>query len=206
MGVPRGGGLSLGWAREVWGGESLAYDSLTAEASAIPAGAAGLLFLPYLQGERAPHLDPQARGAWIGLTAAHHRGHLVRAVLEGVAYSLKDCFALLSEQGVPLTQLRVTGGGARSALWRQICADVLEQPVATLAADEGPAFGAALIAGTAVGLYPSLTEACQRTVHIGEEVTPDMRRAEIYQGQYALYRTAYPAMRDLMHGLGRSSR
>jgi xylulokinase len=203
MGVTQAAGLSLRWLRDVLGGEPLTYDALTAEASEVPAGAGGVLFLPYLQGERAPHLDPEARGAWIGLTAAHRRGHLVRAVLEGVVFSLKDCFTLLAEQGAQLHQLRVTGGGARSALWRQICADVLDRPVATLAADEGPAFGAALIAGTAVKLYSSLAEACQRTVRLGSEVTPVARQVAIYQEQYDLYRAAYPALRTLMHELGR---
>ncbi|HEV2459167.1 MAG TPA: xylulokinase [Ktedonobacterales bacterium] len=205
MGVTQAAGLSLRWARDTFGGaESGDYDTLTAEAARVPPGAEGLLFLPYLQGERAPHLDPLARGAWIGLTAAHRRGHLVRAVLEGVAFSLKDCFALLSEQGLPLTEIRVTGGGARSPLWRQICADILERPVVTLAADEGPAFGAALMAGTAVGLYPSLPAACARTVQLGGAVTPDSSLAPAYRAHYALYCAAYPALREIMHGLSRT--
>jgi xylulokinase len=203
MGVTQAAGLALRWARDTLAaGHSADYETLMAEAATAPPGAAGLLFLPYLQGERTPHLDPLARGAWIGLTAAHQRPHLVRAVLEGVTFSLKDCFALLAEQDVPIAQLRITGGGAHSQLWRQICADVLERPVITLAADEGPAFGAALIAGTAVGLYPSLEVACARTVRLGAEVAPDPAAAAAYQRQYALYRAAYPALRDLMHALG----
>jgi xylulokinase len=202
MGVTQAAGLSLRWARDILAGEQAAtYEALTGEAAQVAPGAEGVLFLPYLQGERTPHLDPHARGAWIGLTAAHQRRHLVRAVLEGVAFSLKDCFALLAEQGLPLAQLRVTGGGARSALWRQICADALERPVTTLAADEGPAFGAALIAGTAVGLYPSLEAACERTVRLAEEVAPDSATAPAYRAQYELYRAAYPALGDIMHGL-----
>jgi xylulokinase len=167
----------------------------------VAPGADGVLFLPYLQGERTPHLDPQARGAWLGLTAAHHRGHLLRAVLEGVAFSLRDGFALLAEQGMPLTHLRITGGGARSALWRQMCADVLGRPITSLATDEGPAFGAALIAGVAAGLYPSLAVACARTVRLGETVEPDLATGEVYARQYERYRSAYPALRDLMHAL-----
>jgi xylulokinase len=202
MGVTQAAGLSLRWARDVLsGGSAMDYEALTAEAAQAPPGSEGLLFLPYLQGERAPHLDPRARGGWIGLTAAHQRRHLIRAVLEGVAFSLKDAFTLLEEQGLPLTELRVTGGGGQSALWRQICADVLERPIATLATDEGPAFGAALIAGTAVGLYPSLAEACIRTVRLGDVVTPDPATVDAYRAQYALYRAAYPALRELMHGL-----
>jgi xylulokinase len=202
MGVTQAAGLSLRWARDVLAGPQADYDALTAEAAAIAPGAGGILFLPYLQGERTPHLDPLARGAWVGLAAAHRRGHLVRAVLEGVAFSLKDCLDLLAEQGLPLERLRVTGGGGRSALWRRICADVLERPVVTLAADEGPAFGAALIAGVAVGLYPSLPDACGAIVRPRDEVTPDPATAAAYREQYALYRAAYPALRDVMHGLG----
>lgn len=201
MGVTQAAGLSLRWARDMLAADGAGYDTLTAEAASIPPGAEGLLFLPYLQGERAPHLDPQARGGWIGLTAAHTRGHLIRAVLEGVAFSLKDCFDLLAAQGLPIHQIRITGGGARSPHWRQIFADILERPITSIAADEGPAFGAALIAGTAVGLYLSLAQACAQTVRLGDETQPDPRRAAVYRAQYAFYRAAYPALRDLMHAL-----
>jgi xylulokinase len=202
MGVTQAAGLSLRWARDVLSAPSDAgYEELTAEAEDVPPGAEGLLFLPYLQGERTPHLDPHARGTWIGLTARHRRAHLVRAVLEGVAFSLKDCVGLLGEQGVPLAEVRLTGGGGRSAVWRQICADVLERPVMPLMADEGPAFGAALIAGTAVGLYPSLPEASARTVRLGSEVTPVAGKAPMYRALYSLYGATYPAVRDVMHGL-----
>jgi xylulokinase len=203
MGVTQAAGLSLRWARDVLAGDPVpTYEALTDEAAQVPPGAEGLLFLPYLQGERTPHLDPDARGAWIGLTAAHQRRHLVRAVLEGVAFSLKDGFALLAEQGLPLAQLRATGGGAHSALWRQICADVLERPVTLLAADEGPAFGAALIAGTAAGIYPSLAVACERTVRLAGEVTPVPDDIPVYRARYELFRSAYPALRAIMHDLG----
>ncbi|HEX9067998.1 MAG TPA: xylulokinase [Ktedonobacterales bacterium] len=199
MGVTQAAGLSLRWARDVLGAGD--YDAMTAEAAQVAPGADGLLFLPYLQGERTPHLDPKARGAWIGLTATHTRAHLVRAVLEGVAFSLRDCFDLLAEQGLALSQVRATGGGATSPLWMQICADVLGAPVVTLAANEGPAFGAALLAGVAVGLYPSLPEACARTVRLGETVTPDSARAAAYLPLLDAYRAAYPALRDVMHQL-----
>jgi xylulokinase len=203
MGVTQAAGLSLRWARDtIGGGPATDYDALVAEAATITPGAGGVLFLPYLQGERTPHLDPRARGAWLGLTAAHGRGHLLRAVLEGVAYSIKDGFELLTEQGLPLDQLRLTGGGARSAMWAQIFADVLERPITTLAADEGPAFGAALIAGTAAGLYPSLPEACTRTVRLGAHIDPDAATRDAYRRQYSSYRAAYPALRALMHQLG----
>src|SRR5438132_6149258 len=146
MGVTQGAGLSLRWVRdniglperalERWTGRD-AYELLMQEGESVPAGSDGLLFLPYLQGERTPHLDPWARGGWIGLTASHDRRHLIRAVLEGVAFSLKDCFAILREQGLRLEQVRVTGGGAKSQLWRQILADVLEVELVTTNAHEG---------------------------------------------------------------------
>ena len=134
MGVTQSAGLSLRWVRdniglperalERWTGLD-AYELLAKEAEAVPAGSDGLVFLPYLQGERTPHLDAYARGGWIGLTASHDRRHLIRAVLEGVAFSLKDCFAIIREQGLPIEQVCATGGGAKSPLWRQIIADVL---------------------------------------------------------------------------------
>jgi xylulokinase len=202
MGVTQAAGLSLRWARDtIGGGPATAYDTLVAEAATVEPGADGVLFLPYLQGERTPHLDPLASGAWLGLTAAHGRGHLLRAVLEGVAYSLKDGFTLLAEQGLPLEELRLTGGGARSGVWAQIFADVLERPITMLATDEGPAFGAALIAGTAAGVYPSLPEACARTVRLGGRIEPDAATRDAYRERYASYRAAYPALRALMHQL-----
>ncbi|HEY6406071.1 MAG TPA: xylulokinase, partial [Ktedonobacteraceae bacterium] len=169
MGVTQGAGLSLRWVRdniglperalERWTGMD-AYELLAREAESVTAGSDGLLFLPYLQGERTPHLDAYARGGWIGLTASHDRRHLVRAVLEGVAFSLKDCFSIIQEQGLPLEQLRATGGGAKSVLWRQIIADVLGVELVITNATEGPAFGAALLAGVACGIYSSVKQAC----------------------------------------------
>ncbi len=165
MGVTQGAGLSLRWVRdniglperalEHWTGLD-AYALLTKEAEGVPAGSDGLLFLPYLQGERTPHLDAYARGGWIGLTASHDRRHLVRSVLDGVAFSLKDCFTIIEEQGLTLEQVRATGGGAKSPLWRQIIADVLGVELVTTNAQEGPAFGAALLAGVASGIYSSI--------------------------------------------------
>ncbi|MDQ6662334.1 MAG: xylulokinase, partial [Chloroflexota bacterium] len=163
MGVTQSAGLSLRWLRdniglperalERWTGLD-AYELLTKEAESVPPGSDGLLFLPYLQGERTPHLDASARGGWIGLTARHDRRHLVRSVLEGVAFSLKDCFTIISEQGtMHYQQIRATGGGAKSPLWRSILADVLGVELVTTNAQEGPAFGAALLAGVASGLY-----------------------------------------------------
>ncbi len=205
MGVTQGAGLSLRWVRdniglpesamERWAGVD-AYELLAKEAGFVPAGSDGLIFLPYLQGERTPHLDPYARGGWIGLTASHDRRHLVRAVLEGVAFSLKDCFGIIREQGLPIEQVRATGGGAKSALWRQIIADILGVELVTTNATEGPAFGAALLAGVASGVYPSVQQACAATVRVVEHTPPRAELAGVYAGAYETYRALYPALKQ----------
>lgn len=207
MGVTQGAGLSLRWLRdnlglperalERWTGLD-AYELLAQEAAQAPAGSAGLFFLPYLQGERTPHLDPYARGGWIGLSAAHDRRHLVRSVLEGVAFSLKDCFALIQEQGLAIEQVRATGGGAKSSLWRQIIADVLNVELVTTNAQEGPAFGAALLAGVAVGVYTSIQQACSLTVRAVERTVPGPQHAALYAQAYTTYRALYPALKPLL--------
>lgn len=207
MGVTQGAGLSLRWVRdniglperalERWTGMD-AYELLAMEAAQVPPGSDGLIFLPYLQGERTPHLDAWARGGWIGLTASHDRRHLVRAVLEGVAFSLKDCFTILREQGLPLEQVRATGGGARSLVWRQIIADVLGVELVTTNAQEGPAFGAALLAGVASGIYPSIQQACEQTVRVLEQTHPRPELAPVYQQSYDTYRALYPALKPIL--------
>jgi xylulokinase len=207
MGVTQGAGLSLRWVRdniglperalERWTGID-AYELLTQEAEGIVPGSDGLLFLPYLQGERTPHLDAYARGGWIGLTASHDRRHLVRAVLEGVAFSLKDCFAIIQEQGLELEQMRATGGGAKSPLWRQIFADVLGVQLVTTTAQEGPAFGAALLAGVASGVYTSVQQACDTTVHVVEYTEPRPELESVYAQAYAKYRALYPALKPIV--------
>ena len=207
MGVTQGAGLSLRWVRDNIGLPERAlerwtrldaYELLAKEAESVPAGSDGLLFLPYLQGERTPHLDAYARGGWIGLTASHDRRHLVRAVLEGVAFSLKDCFAIIQEQGLSLEQVRATGGGAKSALWRQIIADVLGVELVTTNASEGPAFGAALLAGVASGLYATVQEACDATVRVVERTAPRATVEHVYAQAYETYRALYPALKPIM--------
>lgn len=207
MGVTQGAGLSLRWVRdniglpemalERWSGVD-AYTILAQEAALVPPGSDGLLFLPYLQGERTPHLDAYARGGWIGLTASHNRRHLVRSVLEGVAFSLKDCFAIIQEQGLALEQVRATGGGAKSPLWRQIIADVLGVELVTTNADEGPAFGAALLAGVASGVYSSVQEACDARVRVVERTEPQPQHAAVYARMYEQYRALYPALKPIL--------
>jgi xylulokinase len=175
-----------------------AYEFMAKEAESVAPGSDGLIFLPYLQGERTPHLDPYARGGWIGLTASHDRRHLIRSVLEGVAFSLKDCFSIIREQGLQLEQMRATGGGAKSPLWRQIIADVLGVELVTTNATEGPAFGAALLAGVACGVYPSVQKACEQTVRIVERTEPRPQTASPYAQAYETYKALYPALKPVI--------
>jgi len=159
MGVTLSAGASLQWWRHVLG-EQHEYDALIELAASAPIGSEGLLFLPYLSGERTPHLDASARGAFFGLTARHGLNHLTRAVMEGVTYSLADCLQVMTELGVNVNQVRALGGGARSQLWRQIQADVYGIPVYRTTVDEGPAYGAALLAGVTAGHFKNVNEAC----------------------------------------------
>lgn len=207
MGVTQGAGLSLRWVRDNIGLPEMAmerwaavdaYVTLAKEAEHVAAGSDGLLFLPYLQGERTPHLDAYARGGWIGLTASHTRRHLVRSVLEGVAFSLKDCFAIIQEQGLTLEQVRATGGGAKSPLWRQIIADVLGVELVTTNAGEGPAFGAALLAGVASGVYSSVQQASDATVRVVERTEPQQQNTSVYAHMYEQYRALYPALKPIL--------
>ncbi|MDE3104830.1 MAG: xylulokinase [Acidobacteriota bacterium] len=194
MGVTNGAGLSLRYFRDTFA-PGTEYDVLTAEAAQVPAGSDGLLWTPYLFGERTPHLDPKARAAFVGITASHTRGHFVRAVLEGVAYSLRDTVTLLEEMEVPVHSIRLGGGGARGPLWRQIQADVYGQPVELLEAEEGGAFGAALLAGTGVGIWPSVEAACEATIRVAETIPP--RHAEQMAAGYVDYRRVYPALKQI---------
>jgi xylulokinase len=192
MGVTNGAGLSLRWLRDTFAAGT-SYDELSAEAAKVPAGSDGMLWAPYLFGERTPHLDANARAAFVGITASHTRGHFVRAVMEGVAYSLKDTFSLFAELGIPVRSIRLGGGGARGKLWRQIQADVYGQPVELLEAEEGGAFGAALLAGVGVGAWPSVEAACAATVRVAEVIEP--KNAEVMAAGYEEYRRVYPALK-----------
>jgi xylulokinase len=203
MGVTQAAGLSLRWFRDTFAdaGDPDVYARLSEEAGTIRAGADGLLWAPYLMGERTPHLDPQARGALVGLTASHGQAHIVRAILEGVAFSLKDTFSIFVEIGVPARAIRLGGGGARSRIWRQIQAEVYGQPVEIVAAEEGAAYGAALLAGVGAGEWPSADAACDAVVHVAERVVPREEDMRTMQRSYALYRDLYPSLRSVFHGL-----
>ena len=194
MGVTNGAGLSLRYFRDTFTPIN-SYDELAALATDIPAGSDGLLWAPYLFGERTPHLDAEARAAFVGITASHTRAHFIRAVMEGVAYSLRDTFTLFSELGIPVTSIRLGGGGARGALWRQIQADVYGRAVERLEAEEGGAFGAALLAGTGVGAWESVESACDQTVRAAEVIEP--RHAVSMDKGYKAYRRMYPALREI---------
>jgi xylulokinase len=180
---------------------NLSYDQLTALAAEVPIGAEGLLFLPYLTGERTPHLDPLARGAFVGLTARHGLGHLARAVMEGVVFSLRDGLEIMRGLGLALNEVRATGGGGRSLLWRQMQADIYGAAVATLAAEEGPAYGAALLAGVGAGRFADVFDAVDRCVSVSGVTEPDPAARARYDEVYAIYRGLYGTLREDMHRL-----
>ena len=204
MGVTQSAGLSLRWFRDTFGAGADdgrdPYERWMEEAAKIPAGCDGVLWAPYLMGERTPHLDPDARGALVGLAANHGRGHIIRAILEGVAFSLRDSFSIFEEMGVPVSSIRLGGGGARSALWRQIQADVYAHEVQTARAQEGSAFGAALLAGVGAKIWPTVDAACAEAVQVQSVTRPDAKNSAALQKQYAAFRKLYPALRSLRPG------
>ncbi len=201
MGVMLSAAGSLQWYRDALY-PNASFDELVTEAARVPAGSDGLLFLPYLCGERTPHPDPLARGSWVGLTTRHTRAHLTRAVLEGVAFGLKDIFSLIQEVGLKeIDQVRVSGGGAKSNLWRQILADVLESELVTVNTTEGAAYGAALLAGVAAGSWPDVDTACSQTIRVGDRVSPDATNVRRYTELYRHYQSLYPALRPVSHAL-----
>ena len=201
MGVTQAAGLSLRWFRDTFAANSsgarASYDQLTAEAAKVPPGSDGLLWTPYLMGERTPHLDSNARGALVGLTASHTRAHVIRAILEGVAFSLRDTFTLFGEMKVPVKNIRLGGGGARSALWRQIQADVYGKPVEIVEAEEGAAYGAALLAAVGAGVWPSVDAACAATIRVAARIDPQPEAVATMDASYAAFRRVYPATRQI---------
>jgi xylulokinase len=179
----------------------MTYDEMAELAASAPAGCDGVVFIPYLSGERTPHLDPMARGAFVGLRAHHTRAHLTRAVMEGVVYSLRDGLQIMRELGLDIRVARATGGGARSLLWRQLQADIFNLPIQRMQADEGPAYGAALLAGVAAGLFRDVPEAAS-VVRLAQDVTtPDPERARQYQERYEIFRRLYPALHQRTQSL-----
>ena len=197
-GVTLAAGMSLKWVRENFG-SGKSFGELDAEAANIPPGSNGAIWLPYLMGERTPHLDPHARAAFIGLTASHTRAHLARAVMEGVAFSLRDSFEIFRELGAPIDSIRLGGGGATSRLWRQIQADVFGQTVETITADEGAAFGAAILAGVGYGAWALVDEACEASIAIAELTQPNSDSVTRLNRNYEAYKLLYGALRPAMN-------
>src|ERR1035441_9209309 len=196
MGVTQSAGLSLSWLKETFfGGDG--YEELNEAAAKIPAGSEGLEWAPYLLGERTPHLDPEVRAAFAGIGAGHTAPHFVRAVLEGVAYSLEDTFTLFAELGIPVSGIRLGGGGARGALWRRIQAGIYGHAVEVLTAEEGGAFGCALMAGVGAGHWANLDEACAQAIEVAQRVEPDAADVAAYKSGYAEWRKLYPALKTL---------
>lgn len=210
MGVTQSAGGSLQWWRDTFAhaeravaaesGEDV-YDLLCREAAAIAPGAESLVFLPYLMGERTPHTDPAARGVFFGITPRHRRAHFARAILEGVSQSLRDCLALIEDLGCPVREVRMTGGGARSPLWRQIQADVLARPLRVARGSEGPATGAAILAAVGTGAYAHVAQACEAMVAPGAETRPQPDAVAAYIEQGEVYRSLYPALQPIFAGM-----
>lgn len=203
MGVSLTGGGCLQWFRNRLCQAEIAsakktkidpYTIITEEASKIPSGCEGLIFLPYLAGERTPHADPDARACFVGLTLAHTRGHMVRAVMEGVGYEMRDSLEIIQELGVPVRQIRASGGGSKSPLWRQIQADVFGQKVVTINAEEGPAYGVALLAAVGSGAFKNVEEACDATIRVVKETKPNATARKMHDKAFPIYQELY---RDL---------
>lgn len=205
MGVMLSAGGSLRWYRDTFADTEVAearktqtevYDMLSAQVAEVDPGCEGLIFLPYLTGERTPYADPNARGVFFGITLRHSKRHFARAVYEGVAYGLRDSFEILSEMKVPIHQVRSSGGGAKSEVWRQIQADVTGMEHVVINVDEGPAFGAALLASVGTGIYSSVQEACRSTIDVVSTTQPDAAKKSVYDRYYAVYRALYAALKD----------
>ena len=211
MGVMLSAGGSLRWYRDTLARSEKsvaahmnidAYELIAREADTVAAGSEGLLFLPYLTGERTPHPDPLARGAFVGLTVRHTKAHMARAVLEGVSYGLRDSLEIMKSMGVSIGNIRCSGGGAKSSVWRQIQADVFNYPLSTIAIDEGPALGAALLAGVGVGTYSSVEEACSAVVKVSRGASVIEENARVYEEYYRIYGGLYPALKATFAEIG----
>jgi xylulokinase len=205
MGVNLSAGGSLQWFRNElcqadWAKAKRAkqeiYDLLIREAKPVPAGSQGLFFLPYLSGERTPHADPDARGCFVGLTLAHTRGHMIRAIMEGVTYAMRDSLAIFEGLGVPIRQIRASGGGARSPLWRQIQADMFGRKVVTINTEEGPAYGVALLAAVGGGEFKDIREACAATIRVVQQTSPSRSAKKDYDRAFPVYQQLYRALKD----------
>jgi xylulokinase len=198
MGVMLSAAGSLQWYRDSLAPDT-AFDALLAEAATAPPASDGLFFMPYLTGERTPHPDALARGAFIGLTSRHSRAHMTRAVLEGVAFGLKDSFTLIAKAGLPSSyEVRISGGGAKSPIWQQIIADIFEAPLVNVNTPEAGAFGAALLGAVGIGAFASVPGACEASISTGERVEPN-KNVSAYRQAYAIYEDLYPSLKSVFH-------
>ena len=205
MGVTQGAGLSLKWFKDQFCQDYVSearargcdvYDLINKDVAEIGPGSSRLIYLPYLMGERTPHLDPDSRGVFFGLSAIHTKKHLLRAVMEGVSYSLCDCNEILKEMGVEVTQMMACGGGGKSPVWRQMLADLYNCTVRTVAMDEGPALGAAILAGVGCGIYPDVETACGRIIREKSSTEPVEEEAAVYAGYHRIYQNLYRSLKD----------
>ncbi|MCA9066940.1 MAG: xylulokinase, partial [Planctomycetaceae bacterium] len=205
MGCVLSAGGSFQWFRNQFGAAEIEaakaqgidpYQLLTQAAAQAPVGSEGLYFLPYLTGERTPHADPHARAAWIGLSLRHGKGHLARAVLEGATYAMRDCLEIIRDMDIPVEQIRLSGGGARSEFWRQLQADIYGQPVVLINAEEGPAYGVALLAATGTGAYSSIEEACGATIRVVSQTAVDSAQRAAYNTLYPMYGQLYRSLKS----------
>ena len=197
MGVMLAAGQALSWAKNNILPESWNYDILNNRASQISPGSEGLIFLPYLYGERTPHADAQARGVFFGLSARHDKSHLARSVMEGVTFGLKDSLELIKKRGVVIEKVRAIGGGAKSKVWQQIIADIFAVPVDLLEMEEGPAFGAAMLAGVGVGMFKDFSEVDKELIKVRTTIEPKAENIDKYQKNYQVYKSLYPALKDI---------
>ena len=204
MGVVLSAGGSLQWYRNQLGEREIAaakrqkvdpYELITAQADQAPAGCEGLYFLPYLTGERTPHADPNARGAWIGLSLRHGRSHLIRSVMEGATYAMRDCLEIIRGMNIPVREIRLSGGGARSQFWRQMQADIYGQKVVTINAEEGPAYGVALLAAAGTGAYKNVVEACSAAIQVVSETKAVPKTKRFYNKAYPMYGRLYGSLK-----------
>jgi xylulokinase len=207
MGVSLTAGGALQWfvdqlCAELKRGKRDPYEILNREADAIAAGSEGLFFLPYLAGERTPHADPDARGCFVGLTLKHTRGHMARSIMEGVTYAMRDSLAIIEEMGVPVRQIRASGGGAKSALWRQLQADLFGKKVVTLKAEQGPAFGVALLAAVGAGEYKNIEEACSATIELASETSVNRKAKRSYDAGFSVYQGLYQSLKGDFKRIG----
>ncbi|MTI59081.1 MAG: xylulokinase [Firmicutes bacterium] len=196
MGVMLSAGMSFNWVKEKLFADTIDYDRLNQLAAAVEPGSDGLVFLPYLYGERTPHADANARGVYFGISGKHEQGHFIRSVMEGVTFGLRDSLELIRAQGIKTEEIRVIGGGAKSQLWQQIMADIFGQEICLLNIEEGPAFGAALIAGVGAGIYDNFATAESRIIKISKRISPVEENIDRYNELYSIYQNLYPAVKD----------